>query len=132
MTTATPPAPYSTLEGALASGFATNQLHHAPGHDRGGFIVSAIFAFEAARPVDFEFVGNDPSSWKSDVASGKDLSHALAEQIAFYDEMIKANRKAMAASAEDLQRASNVMIWTVGVGAVFVAAYLAWQGIAVN
>ena len=33
MTTATPPAPYSTLEGALASGFATNQLHHAPGHD---------------------------------------------------------------------------------------------------
>lgn len=35
MTTATQPAPYSTLEGALASGFATNQLHYAPGHDLG-------------------------------------------------------------------------------------------------
>ncbi|MCZ8158840.1 MAG: hypothetical protein O9256_03010 [Rhizobiaceae bacterium] len=33
MTTATPPAPYSTLEGALASGFAITQLHHSPGHD---------------------------------------------------------------------------------------------------
>ena len=33
MTTATPPAPYTTLEGALASGFAITQLHHSAGHD---------------------------------------------------------------------------------------------------
>ena len=33
MTTATPPAPYSTLEGALASGFAITQLHHSAGRD---------------------------------------------------------------------------------------------------
>ena len=33
MTTATPPAPYSTMEGALASGFAITQLHHSAGHD---------------------------------------------------------------------------------------------------
>ena len=35
MTTATPPAPYGTLEGTLASGFAITQLHHSAGHDRG-------------------------------------------------------------------------------------------------
>ncbi|MBB6182560.1 hypothetical protein HNQ75_004549, partial [Rhizobium flavum] len=34
--TATPPAPYSTLEGALASGFAITQLHHSAGHDLRG------------------------------------------------------------------------------------------------
>jgi hypothetical protein len=34
MTTAMPLASYSAVEGALASGFATTQLHHLWGHDR--------------------------------------------------------------------------------------------------
>ncbi|ESZ04956.1 hypothetical protein X737_36370 [Mesorhizobium sp. L48C026A00] len=34
MTAATPLARYSAVEGALASGFATADLHHAVGHDR--------------------------------------------------------------------------------------------------
>ena len=34
MTTATPLARYSAVEGALASGFATAELHHLSGHDR--------------------------------------------------------------------------------------------------
>jgi len=33
VTAATPPAPYGTMEGALASGFATTKLHHSAGHD---------------------------------------------------------------------------------------------------
>ena len=33
MTTATPLARYSAVEGALASGFATAELHHLSGHD---------------------------------------------------------------------------------------------------
>lgn len=34
MTTATPRARYGAVEGALASGFATAELHHVQGHDR--------------------------------------------------------------------------------------------------
>ncbi|RWD74467.1 MAG: hypothetical protein EOS37_02345 [Mesorhizobium sp.] len=33
MTTATPLARYGAVEGALASGFATAELHHSAGHD---------------------------------------------------------------------------------------------------
>ena len=35
MTTAKPLARYSAVEGALASGFATAELHHLSGHDHG-------------------------------------------------------------------------------------------------
>ena len=41
MTTATPPAPYGTLEGTLASGFAITQLHHSAGHDHFRPLVNA-------------------------------------------------------------------------------------------
>ncbi len=34
MTTAPPPAHYGAVEGALASGFATAELHHLWGHDQ--------------------------------------------------------------------------------------------------
>ncbi|RVG28647.1 hypothetical protein CN229_16065 [Sinorhizobium meliloti] len=34
MTTAPPPAHYRAVEGALASGFATAELHHLWGHDQ--------------------------------------------------------------------------------------------------
>lgn len=34
MTTAAPLARYGAIEGALASGFATAELHHLAGHDR--------------------------------------------------------------------------------------------------
>ncbi|PJR08778.1 hypothetical protein CEJ86_32430 [Sinorhizobium meliloti] len=33
MTTAPPPAHYGAVKGALASGFATAELHHLWGHD---------------------------------------------------------------------------------------------------
>ncbi|RVP54841.1 hypothetical protein CN071_30290, partial [Sinorhizobium meliloti] len=35
-TTAPPPAHYGAVEGALASGFATAELHHLWGHDQRG------------------------------------------------------------------------------------------------
>ncbi len=44
MTTAPPPAHYGAVEGALASGFATAELHHLWGHD------PRLFS-EAAMPV---------------------------------------------------------------------------------
>lgn len=50
MTTATPLARYSAVVGALASSFATAQLHHSVGHDRpfGGPAPSAAL-FHASR-----------------------------------------------------------------------------------
>lgn len=36
MTTAPPPAHYGAVKGALASGFATAELHHLWGHDPEG------------------------------------------------------------------------------------------------
>ncbi|RUW83400.1 MAG: hypothetical protein E5V66_11310 [Mesorhizobium sp.] len=36
MTAATPLARFSAVEGALASGFATAELHHVPGRDPAG------------------------------------------------------------------------------------------------
>ncbi|CCF21082.1 protein of unknown function [Pseudorhizobium banfieldiae] len=50
MTTATPPAPYSTLEGALASGFAITQLHHSAGHDPSLTHASVSLARPPQRP----------------------------------------------------------------------------------
>lgn len=49
MTTATPPAPYSTWEGALASGFAITQLHHSAGHDPSSCPTRHIPPKQAAR-----------------------------------------------------------------------------------
>jgi hypothetical protein len=67
VTTATPPAPYSTLEGALASGFAITQLHHSAGHDRSvpGFSPSvrafgdetSVALLAAQRTLDVSFSG---------------------------------------------------------------------------
>src|SRR5690606_28598473 len=51
-----------------------------------GFLVAAYFAYEASKPIEFEFVGNDPSGWVSDVEDGTTLLTAKAEQCAHYDE----------------------------------------------
>jgi hypothetical protein len=41
MTTETPLARYSAVNGALTSGFVTAQLHHPMGHDRAWYEASA-------------------------------------------------------------------------------------------
>jgi hypothetical protein len=89
-----------------------------------GFTFAAYYAFEAARPIDFNLVGNDPASWKTDIASGLPLHHAKSEQVAFYDEMLKSNRKAMVESAYHLQGAAKVTICTLLVGAIFAGLYV--------
>ncbi|KAA3499134.1 hypothetical protein DXM26_22825 [Agrobacterium tumefaciens] len=89
-----------------------------------GFIVAAFFAFEAARPIDFELIGNDPASWKKDIQQRVSVHQAKAEQLAFYDEMIKANRKAMADSAYQLQMAVRVAIGTTSIGGIFALLYV--------
>lgn len=89
-----------------------------------GFIIAAFFAFEAARPIDFELIGNDPASWKKDVENSVSVHHAKAEQVAFYDEMIKANRRAMADGAYQLQMAVRIALGTTAIGGIFALLYV--------
>lgn len=89
-----------------------------------GFGISCFYAFEAARPVDFQFVGNVPSSWRRDIEASIALDDALAEQIAHYDEMLKDNRKAMEESASHLERSANIARITMGIGAFFAVMHL--------
>lgn len=89
-----------------------------------GFGISCFYAFEAARPVDFHFVGNDPSSWRRDIEASIEINDAIAEQVAYYDDMLKENRRAMAESAAQLQRAANVARITMGIGAFFAVMHL--------
>lgn len=83
-----------------------------------GFGVSGFFAFEAARPIDFRFVGNDPASWRGDIEKRISLRHAKAEQVAFYDKMIKSNRAAMSESAELLQKSANIAKITLAIAGI--------------
>lgn len=87
-----------------------------------GFMVAGLFAYGATRPIDFEFVGNDPESWLTDVKEKTSLHDALAEQSAHYDGMLKANRAAMAASSKALRTASIVAGLTVAVCSLAVVA----------
>jgi len=80
-----------------------------------GLMVAAFFAFVATRPIDFEFVGNDPESWLGDVTQGSLLHDALAEQCAHYDDMLKSNRRAMSESSKSLWRSSVAAGITVAI-----------------
>ena len=73
-----------------------------------GLGVSGILAYLASRPIDFRFVGNDPESWTGDIEGEISLHDALAEQTAYYDKMLKINRKAMKQGAELLRWASII------------------------
>ncbi|MBZ9816939.1 hypothetical protein [Mesorhizobium sp. CA7] len=84
-----------------------------------GMSVSSFYAFEAAKPIDFDPVGNYPSGWASDAESGKPIHTALAEVCAHYDGMLKSNQSAM-------QKSSNALLWSsrVALGTVFVCGFL--------
>ncbi|ARP67144.1 MULTISPECIES: hypothetical protein [Mesorhizobium] len=86
-----------------------------------GMSVSSFYAFEAAKPIDFDAVGNYPSGWASDAESGKPLHIALAEVCAHYDEMLKSNKAAMKSSSEHLLWSSQVALGTMFVSAFLVA-----------
>ncbi|MDK4730349.1 hypothetical protein [Rhizobium phaseoli] len=91
----------------------------------GAFTAAGMFAFEAAKPIDFQAPGNDPSLWEADILASISAHNAIAEQTAHYDEMLKENRAAMEASARSLTVAAEITRWTVVGGAVASACYLA-------
>lgn len=90
-----------------------------------GFSASAGFAFLAARPIDFEMVGNEPESWAFDIDQAKSLHESMAEQVAHYDTMIKSNRAAMAISSKHMARSANIAAATLAIGALLAGSYMA-------
>jgi hypothetical protein len=80
------------------------------------FVVAMFFAIRSAQPANFEFFGNDPENWASDVQSGKALLDALSEQATHYSTMIQKNGDIMKKNASQMRFA----IW------------IAWAGLAVG
>lgn len=89
-----------------------------------GFTVAAGFAFEAARPIDFHCVGNNPDQWVLDIQNGISLHDALAEQAQHYSEMLNHNREAMEVNSQALFRSAKVVLGTVVIGGLLVIGYL--------
>lgn len=83
-----------------------------------GFVVAAWFAYEAAKPIDFEMIGNYPSEWVSDIVGSVSLHDASAELAAHYDEMLKNNSAAMVASGSKLTLSAKIAKISVLIGAV--------------
>lgn len=84
---------------------------------------AAAFALHSARPIDFEFAGNQPQMWASDLAVGKSLHDARAEMCAAYDGMIASNRAAMERNSRWFERARRTVIWTIApAGLIFLLA----------
>ena len=95
-----------------------------------GLGLSGVLAYLASRPIDFRFVGNDPESWTGDIDNNISLHDALAEQTAYYDKMLKANRRAMKIGAELLRWASIVAGVTVLVCGVLSGWFVIWAPVA--
>lgn len=60
---------------------------------------AAVLAVIAARPIDWDFTGNTPSSWVRSISNGQTLREALADTADFYAEMIAENDLAIAKAA---------------------------------
>lgn len=79
-----------------------------------GLATSAYFAFQAAKPIDFEFVGYRASNYVDDILNGVSDHDAHAELASHLDQAIKDNEKAMEAAASSLERAVQVAYAIVG------------------
>jgi hypothetical protein len=64
-----------------------------------GLFVAAALAVIAARPVDWDYVGNEPSAWIVDISPPARLKPSTAAMADHYDGMIKGNEVTIAASA---------------------------------
>ncbi len=87
-----------------------------------GFILAGRHAYEAAKPVPFEFVGGYPSAWLSDIEQDKPLTDALLEQLDLYEGMLQKNRASMEAASSALRRAATTIGVTLLICGIMAAA----------
>lgn len=94
-----------------------------------GFAVCLFLALYAARPVNFEYVGNTFSSWKSDIDSCKDYHECLFEQAQHYDDQIKTNNEIIEKNAKMFKAATFGTFAIIAFGGLFFAGAMINLGI---
>ena len=83
-----------------------------------GLTIAASMAIWSAQPSDWDYVGNVPSQWLTDVTEGKTLHVSMAETATWYDEMIAGNEVVIASAATIMRRAMFLAVLTVTLGTV--------------
>lgn len=73
--------------------------------------VALFNAIYAARPIPFQYCGNDPKSFVVDIEKGKQIEVILAEQASFYSRDIKMNSTALDQNHSYLWRALMWALW---------------------
>jgi hypothetical protein len=80
-----------------------------------GLLVSMLHAINSAKPTAFEFVGNTPAYWLSDVTSKQSLKKSLCQQLEHYAGMISTNGEILKRNADRMHKA----IWWTWSSLVF-------------
>ncbi|CAA2108984.1 hypothetical protein MBUL_04477 (plasmid) [Methylobacterium bullatum] len=92
-----------------------------------GFLVSMAFAISAAKPTDWFLPGNKPGGWAEDIETNKTLERSLAEQAAWYDEMIADNHECMEISDRKIIRGLRTAWLSLALGGIGAAAVISAQ-----
>lgn len=90
---------------------------------------AAYIAVKAAKPVAFEFAGNDPEEWMNKDDLKGPWTIALKQQCDFYDKWIKYNAELMKENGKQVSRAINLLagapiVALILLALVFYAHYL--------
>lgn len=95
-----------------------------------GFVVAGFYAFQAAKPVLFEFSGGYPSAWQEDIEADIPLDDALRQQLSLYERRLNANRESMAQSSEALKTAARYVVATLIVAGSLTFAFAVAHAVA--
>jgi hypothetical protein len=90
-----------------------------------GLFLTSALAVASARPVAWDYVGNEPSCWLRDINPAAELKLSLAEMADHYDGMIKDNEAAIAARAFWLRLSMGSALVSILVGLALAIARLA-------
>jgi hypothetical protein len=78
---------------------------------------AAWLAVEAAKPVTFWLVGNSPSAWAQDLSDCRSLADCMADVAVDLERRIEANDALLKSNAANIDRARNLALNTLIVGA---------------
>ena len=87
-------------------------------------VLALINAVSAAKPISFEYNGNSPDQWLSDIVERKSLAEARAGQAFAYAVGIRTNKISLETNQRRITRAMTIALVGVIVG-IGVAAFIA-------
>ncbi|WP_426313842.1 hypothetical protein ACN9MF_20220 [Methylobacterium fujisawaense] len=94
-----------------------------------GFLAAMALAISAAKPADWYLSGNTPAGWVEDVEASKPLERSLAEQAAWYADMISDNHSTMEAADRKIIAALRLAWASLVAGALMCVLF---YGLTVN